>query len=44
MTEVIEIGKEEYAALWFFLGLLFGLVVCPFFMWLGKQLKEVLEK
>jgi hypothetical protein len=44
MTEIIEIGTETYAAMWFFIGLFVGILLCPLFMWLIKQLKEVLEK
>jgi hypothetical protein len=44
MTEVIEISREGYAAMWFFLGLFTGFLLCPFFMWLVKMLKEALEK
>jgi hypothetical protein len=44
MTEVIEISKEGYAWMWFIIGLFSGLLLCPLFMWLGKQIKEVLEK
>jgi hypothetical protein len=44
MTEIIEISLEGYAALWFIIGLFVGFSLCPLFMWLGKQIKEVLEK
>ena len=44
MTEVIEITRESYALLFFLLGLFVGCFIMPFFMWLGKQLKEALEK
>jgi hypothetical protein len=44
MTEVIEISREGYAAMWFFLGLLTGFLLCPFFTWLGKMLKDIFEK
>jgi cytochrome b subunit of formate dehydrogenase len=44
MTEVIEISRGSYVAMCFFIGLLTGFLLCPFFMWLAKMLKEVLEK
>jgi hypothetical protein len=44
MTEAIEISIGNYAAMCFFLGLLTGFLLCPFFMWFVKQIKEVLEK
>jgi hypothetical protein len=44
MTEVIEISGKSFGAMWFFIGLLTGFLLCPFFMWLAKMVKEVLEK
>jgi uncharacterized membrane protein YciS (DUF1049 family) len=43
MTEVIEISRSSFVAMWFILGLLAGFLLCPFFMWIGKQLKEAFK-
>jgi hypothetical protein len=44
MTEVIEISRESYVAMCFLLGCFTGFLLCPFFKWLVKMVKEVLEK
>jgi hypothetical protein len=45
MTEIIEISTDTtYATMWFFIGLFVGLLLCPLFIWLAKQVKEALEK
>jgi len=44
MTEVITISCESYALSFFLIGLFVGCTIMPFLMWLGKQVKEVLEK
>ena len=44
MMEVIEITRESYTLLVFFIGLFIGCFITLFFMWLGNHLKDILEK
>jgi len=44
MTDVIEVSRESYIFMLLLIGILIGLILCPFFMWLGKQIKKALEE